>query len=119
MGVASPLQSGKPIEYWLGGLKTSELVQLWEFLSRNLDKCVPELENTQGAAEQPLTDVFSTVPGDLPAAWKIRKHIYSESLPSSFYACKDRGGLRPSEPHKGAMGVGLYKQRKARDPPYK
>ncbi len=106
LGVASPLQSGKPIEYWLGGLKTSELVQLWNFLSGNHSEDY-ELDR----------DVFAKV--DQPTAEEVEKHIYSESLPSSFYACKDRGGLRPSEPHKGAMGVGLYKHKKARDPPYK
>ncbi len=37
MGVASPFQSRKPLEYWLGGLTTGELVHLWVFLSRNLD----------------------------------------------------------------------------------
>ncbi len=98
MGVASPYQSSKPTEYWLGGLKTTELVQLWEFLSRNLD------EVTRKGSE------------DLPTGKEVKKHLYSESMPSSIYACKDRGGLRPSEPHKGAMGVGLYKHRRARDP---
>ncbi len=105
MGVASPLQSGKPVEYWLGGLKAAELVQLWEFLSRNLD---------DGA--NMYHDRYFISVGDLPTDEEVRKHLYSESMPSPIYACKDRGGLRPSEPHKGAMGVGLYKHRRARDP---
>ncbi len=79
MGVASPLQSGKPLEYWLNGLLTKELVALWEFLSRNLDNMDPEsLAIYQGSE-------------DLPTAKEVRKHIYSETMPSSFYACKDRG----------------------------
>ncbi len=106
MGVASPLQSGKPIAYWLDGLTTIELVALWDFLSGNrsslnvLDRDESrESIDTQGEA--------------------IREHIYSESLPSNFYACKDRGGLRPSEGDKPPPGVGLYKHRRTRDPPYK
>ncbi len=102
MGVASPLQSGKPVEYWLGGLKASELVQLWDFLSRNLD---------------PADDNIRLE--DHPSSTEVRKHLYSESMPSIFYACKDRGGLRPSEGRKAPMGVGLYKHRRARDPQYK
>ncbi len=109
MGVASPLQSGKPVEYWLGGLKTTELVQLWDFLSRNLDyesslifegpNGPREMCGFRGATHQ-----------------EVSKHLYSESLPSFFYACKDRGGLRPSERDKPALGVGLYKHRRTRDP---
>ncbi len=89
MGVASPLQSGKPLEYWLDGLLTKELVHLWEFLSRNLDNMDPE--HTQVAAEQPLTSVCYQGSEDLPSAKEVRKHIYSRTMPSSFYACKDRG----------------------------
>ncbi len=99
MGVASPLQSGKPVEYWLGGLKTAELVQLWEFLSRNLDD-----EEDHAFLR------------NIPTSKEVEKHLYSESLPSNFYACKDRGGLRPSEGDKPPMGVGLYKHRRTRDP---
>ncbi len=81
MGVASPFQSRKPLEYWLGGLKTNELVQLWEFLSRNLDNMDPE---TWPPAVYQGSE-------DLPTGAEVRKHLYSESMPSSFYACKDRG----------------------------
>ncbi len=104
MGVASPLQSGKPLEYWLDGLKTAELVHLWEFLSRNLDE-----EHT----------VIRPYAEDLPTAKEVKKHLYSESLPSFFYDRKDAGGLRPAEPHKGAMRVRLYDHRRTRDPPNK
>lgn len=85
MDVASPKQSRKPVEYWLGGLKATELVQLWEFLSRNLDE--EHCDATLGRSAE-----------NLPTSMEVEKHIYSESLPSHFYACKDRGGLRPSEP---------------------
>ncbi len=94
MGVASPLQSSKPVEYWLGGLKAAELVQLWEFLSRNLDNMDPEL--TQVAAEQPLTNVSYQGSEDLPAAEEVSKHIYSESLPSSFLCLKTKAASRGS-----------------------
>ncbi len=94
MGVASPLQSGVPIEYWLDGLLTKELVALWEFLSRNLDYECPDgpgiYPATLGGAE------------DLPTAKEVRKHLYSETMPSSFYACKDRGDPpRILPPQKG------------------
>ncbi len=81
MGVASPLQSGNPIEYWLDGLLAKELVALWEFLSRNLD----DSESNSDVPETP------SLCRDLPSAKEVRKHIYSETMPSSFYACKDRG----------------------------
>ncbi len=85
MGVASPFQSVKPLEYWLDGLKAAELVQLWEFLSRNLDDGSNLYHDRQ----------FMSIE-DLPTSEEVRKHIYSESMPSSFYACKDRGDLRSS-----------------------
>ncbi len=69
MGVASPYQSRKPLEYWLDGLKANELVALWVFLSGN-----PDLFNEE-----------------LPTPKEVKKLLYSESLPSYFYACKDRG----------------------------
>ncbi len=106
MGVASPLQSGKPVEYWLGGLTTSELVHLWEFLAGN----------QRSKDYEPDRDVFK-IP--VQTGDEVRKHLYSESMPSSFYACKDRGGLRPSDRGKPGLGVGLYKHRKARDPQVK
>ncbi len=84
MGVASPFLSRKPVEYWLDGLKTAELVQLWEFLSRNLDSNDPDADDSQG---------ISVLSGseDLPSGSEVRKHLYSETLPLFFYACKDRG----------------------------
>jgi len=93
MGMASPLQSGKPIEYWLDGLLTKELVQLWEFLSRNLDNMDPkELVSPDNMG----SPTFPQGSEDLPPAKEVRETLYSESLPSSFYACKDRGDLRSS-----------------------
>ncbi len=86
MGVASPLQSRKPLEYWLDGLQTKELVALWEFLSRNLDNMDPN--------DDPL--VITQGSEDPPTPSEVRKHLYSESLPSNFYACKDAEGLRPT-----------------------
>ncbi len=83
MGVASPLQSGRPMEYWLDGLLTKELVALWEFLSRNLDEEAPE--------NRTLLSSVARGPEDLPTAKEVRKHTYSVTMPSSFYACKDRG----------------------------
>ncbi len=103
MGVASPLQSGKPIEYWLDGLTTSELVGLWEFLSGNRSE-----DNVLDR------DVFEEL--CKPSAAQVKKHLYSESLPSNFYVRKDAGGLRPAEPRKGAMRVRLYEHRRTRDP---
>ncbi len=104
MGVASPFQSRKPLEYWLDGLKAAELVQLWEFLSRNLDTDAKRQVTRQGAAGQPLT--IST-PGNLaenlPTGSEVRKQLYNESMPSLFYACKDRGGLRHSD--RGKPGL--------------
>ncbi len=85
MGVASPLQSGKPMEYWLDGLLTKELVQLWEFLSRNLDDFAHDASGCQATLD------FQSWARDLPTAKEVRKHIYSKTMPSSFYACKDRG----------------------------
>ncbi len=101
MGVASPLQSGKPVDYWLGGLTTSELVHLWEFLSRNLDD-----EEDQSFLRT------------LPTGKQVEKHLYSESLPSSIYACKDRGGppSTAEDQHRSSKILGLYKHRRARDP---
>ncbi len=32
MGLASPFQSSKPLEYWIGGLLTTDLVNLWTYL---------------------------------------------------------------------------------------
>ncbi len=90
MGVASPLQSGKPIEYWLDGLKAAELVALWEFLSGNRSEYY-ELDR----------DVFDDT--SRPTGEQVRKHIYCESLPSSFYACKDRGYTPSEEPPPGAQ----------------
>ncbi len=84
MGVASPFQSRKPLEYWLDGLKTAELVQLWEFLSGNPGG----LNGLDGSV------LYQNE--DSPTAQEVRKHLYSETLPSSFYACKDRGDLRSS-----------------------
>ncbi len=118
MGVASPFQSEKPLENWLDGLLTKELVQLWEFLSRNLDSHMPAC-GCNAAHDQWADDLYSQYHKDTenpPTPSEVRTHLYSESLPSNFYACKDRGGLRPSEPRKGAMGVGLYKHRRTRDP---
>ncbi len=77
MGVASPFQSRKPLEYFLGGLTTSELVHMWEFLSRNLDEEL-DADGSRGAS-----DLSSE---DLPTAKQVRKHLYSESMPSHFYA---------------------------------
>ncbi len=94
MGVASPLQSSRPIEYFLSGLTTAELVQMWEFLSRNLDNMDPE--HTQVAAEQPLTSVCYQGSEDLPTPFEVRKHIYSESLPSSFLCLKTKAASRSS-----------------------
>ncbi len=88
MGVASPLQSPKPIEYWLGGLKTAELVQLWDFLSGNqtdnyeLDRNVFE-ENMQPTAEE------------------VRKHLYSESMPHKFYVQRRSDVASAPSPQKG------------------
>ncbi len=78
MGVASPLQSSKPIEYWLGSLTASELVHLWDFLSRNLGKDVDG-------------KIFAR---DLPTPKEVMKHLYSESLPSSFLCRKTEGDPR-------------------------
>ncbi len=72
MGVASPFQSGKPLEYWLGGLTTAELVHLWEFLSGNPGNMDPETLSVYQGSE------------DLPTGKEIRKHLYSETLPSNF-----------------------------------
>ncbi len=92
MGVASPYQSSRPVEYWLDGLLTKELVQLWEFLSRNLDEdpsfsrartCSVKCAGSSGDMLCPH--------GDLPTSVEVRKHLYSESMPFYFYACKDRG----------------------------
>ncbi len=102
MGVASPLQSGKPISYWLDGLKTAELVHLWEFLAGN----------QHNKDYEPNRDVLET---PVHTGEEVRETLYSESLPSSFYACKDRGGLRLSHSQK-ECSVGLYKHKKARDP---
>ncbi len=94
MGVASPFQSRKPLEYWLDGLTAIELVGLWEFLSRNLDDMAPE--------NSTLLCSVARGPEDLPTAKEVREHIYSETLPPSFYACKDRGDPpRILPPQKG------------------
>ncbi len=63
MGVASPLQSGKPIEYWLDGLKTAELVQLWVFLSGNPD--------------DRSSDTIFIISEELPTAAKVKELLYS------------------------------------------
>lgn len=94
MGVASPFQSAKPLEYWLDGLLTKELVQLWEFLSRNLDIETPENSLS-------LSDSASQGSEDLPSAKEVRKHLYSQSLPSLFYVTKDRGDPPESYPPTG------------------
>ncbi len=105
MGVASPLQSGKPMEYWLDGLLTKELVHLWEFLSRNLDKPHNHASGCQAALDCCDYEYYGVVDlpqEDLPTAKEVRKHIYSETMPSSFYACKDRGDPpRILPPQKG------------------
>ncbi len=84
MGVASPFQSKMPLEYWLGGLTTTELVRLWEFLSRNLDEEPDIFENANAFREMCMAE-------DLPTGEEVRKHIYSRTMPSFLYACKDRG----------------------------
>ncbi len=106
MGVASPFQSVKPLEYWLDGLKTTELVQLWEFLSWN------QLRH------ETMSDFHNHESKNHPTPEEVRNHLYSESMPSSFYACKDRGDLRSTaERRKAAQwDFGLYKHRTARDP---
>ncbi len=81
MGVASPFQSRKPLEYWLDGLKAAELVALWVFLSGNPD--ASDLELIQFHEE-------------LPTGKEVEELLYSRTLPSNFYACKDRGDLRSS-----------------------
>ncbi len=81
MGVASPLQSGKPIENWLDGLLTKELVALWVFLSGNPDDIDYAVFQRQK---------------DLPTAQEVKELLYSKTMPSFFYACKDRGDLRSS-----------------------
>ncbi len=78
MGVASPLQSSKPLEYWLNGLKTDELVQLWDFLAGNQH-------------ENYVLDSDVLARNDIPTAEEVRKSVYSQSMPSSFYVRKDRG----------------------------
>ncbi len=105
MGVASPLQSSRPIEYWLDGLKAAELVALWEFLSRNLDDKDPE--HAQVAAEQPLTSCMLPGSEDLPTNKEVKKHIYSESLPSSFLCLKTQRRRKCSERPKAAVALGL------------
>ncbi len=72
MGVASPLQSGKPVKYWLGGLTTSELVALWDFLSGNRSglNVLDRDESRESLKSQ---------------GKEVRKHLYSESMPSLFY----------------------------------
>ncbi len=88
MGVASPFQSAKPMEYWLDGLTTAELVRLWEFLSGN-----------QTDNYEPDRDVFKEL--STPDAEVVRKTLYSESLPSSFLCPKTEAASRSSEPHPG------------------
>lgn len=84
MGVASPFQSSKPLEYWLSGLKTAELVQLWDFLSRNLD-------------DVRYYDYSGSIVENLPTSEVVKKHLYSESLPSSFLCLKTKATSRGSE----------------------
>ncbi len=83
MGVASPFQSRKPLEYWLDGLTAAELVRLWEFLSGNpQDDYVLDRDVFQETCK--------------PSAVEVKELLYSKTLPSNFYACKDRGDLRSS-----------------------
>lgn len=84
MGVASPFQSSKPLEYWLDGLTTKELVHLWTFLSGNRTDDY-ELDR----------DVFKR--GDIPKGDLVRKTLYSESLPSSFLCLKTQRRRKCSE----------------------
>ncbi len=84
MGLASPFQSSKPMEYWLDGLTTKELVQLWVFLSGN--------QTDDNVLDR---DVFAETVQ--PTGAEVRKHIYSESLPSSFLCVKTKAASRCSE----------------------
>ncbi len=71
MGVASPFQSRKPLEYWLDGLTTAELVRLWEFLSGN-----PQEDNVLDR------DIFKET--CKPNAVEVKELLYSKTLPSNF-----------------------------------
>ncbi len=97
MGVASPFQSSKPLEYWLDGLMAAELVQLWEFLSRNLDDFAHDASGCQATLD------FKSWVEDLPSSAEVKKHVYSESLPSSFLCLKTPRARTRSQPPKGAI----------------
>ncbi len=96
MGVASPFQSRKPVRYWLEGLTTSELVHLWDFLSRNLDSTDDNIRQE-----------------DHPTADKVRKTLYNSSMPSLSMPEKTEEASGPLSGNKPALGVGLFRHRKA------
>ncbi len=83
MGVASPLQSSKPIEYWLDGLTTAELVTLWDFLSGNRSSL--NVLNRDESRKSIDTE-----------GMEVKKTLYSESLPSSFLCLKTQATSRSS-----------------------
>ncbi len=75
VGMASPLQSSKPVEYWLDGLTTAELVTLWDFLSGN--------RSSLNVLDRDETRESVNTEGE-----EVRKTLYSESMPSSFLCPK-------------------------------
>ncbi len=94
MGVASPFQSSKPLEYWLDGLKTAELVHLWEFLSGNPQN-YDELDR----------EVFK---GTMqPSGEEVRESLYSESLPSKLLCLKTQRRRKCSERPVAAVALRL------------
>ncbi len=90
MGVASPFQSRTPLEYWLSGLITKELVLLWEFLSWNQD-----------------TDEL-ILSGNPPNAVDIR-NLYKDpgSLLTSMLV-KTQKAFGPLSPRKGGDGASVF-----------
>ncbi len=91
------LKSVDPVGNWIGSLTTNQLVELWSFLGADLPRSVICSEIDQMKIRE--------------TASKSTANFIRVASPPHTYVCKDRGGLRPSERHKAAMGVGLYKHR--------